>query len=196
MTNNLSFISTVNAPAPASQEKQAPNKKGSVDALLLAYFCLVDAATTSSESAEIRAKEMQGNAKAQQILNQEQANLHFNSIPAVQRTYHTTKVHVTNVYWTQGGGFFETQHTYTKRIAHTINNAQIMNAQAANTRIAAERQGLSDQMTVLQQGAQISATGINTVEDEAMQSIQEGSNLMQILESLTFKALLRSPPQT
>lgn len=191
--------------APAAPDGALP---GGVDPIVLAFFYLLEAANTSAQTASIHAKEMSQNAQAQQQLNREAASLKWFSLPKPEYNNHTawtnhkTRVHKTIHGWTANWGrTFTWRGTITTwvTVKHTWktiqNSGDIQNAQSNNQQIAADRQILSQRIAGLQNTAHIKETNINTTIDTSMQDIQEGQNLLQILEALTFKALMRQPPQ-
>lgn len=180
-----------------------------VDPIVLAFFLLLDAATTSSNSAVIKSKQLKSNAIAQQRLDNEDARMHWYYIPKEKVKVVTYRFDVPNLpgmkakystwdwkFWK--GSFWDhgVHYGYQKqRITKVENQVEIDQAQARNQQAALQRQKLADKMRLLQQYAAVEEGGVNLQIDESINFIQEGSNLMQVLESLTFKALLRKPVQ-
>ena len=185
---------------PASQQPPvqgaAPASKGSssqnnVDPLLLAFYYLLQASNLSSDSALIHAKQINQNALSQEKLNARLGELQNYSVPTLQKNHHTTHIsHWTWKFWKHGFHYH-----ITKTWTTVANQGAVDQSQAKNQEISAQRQMLTDQMTLLQQTAQVSEANVNSIGNEAMQSIQEGTNLLQILQSLTYQALLRQAPQ-
>lgn len=180
-------------------EKKAEHKgSGSdlVDPLILAFFLLLEASNTSTQSAIIHAKQLNQNAISQQRLNAKAATLRWYSLPIKKENRHSFKSW--HGHWTWHWEKHHTFHywTYKNVVWYTSPNGAIVDEmQTKNEAIAAERQLLADRLTVMQQQAQVGETGVNTINDEAMQTMQEGGNLIQILQSLTYHALLRHPVQ-
>ncbi len=191
----------------ASGTDQGAPSPGSVDPLLLAFYYLLEASNTSDRSAMIHAKQLNQNAQSQQKLNAQLSALRRDSVPSLQSK------HYTDYHWHHyhpGWSFTKLSQPHTNphyriylpweylacttRVTHPNQNA-VDQAQAVNQELSVQRQMLSDKMTVLQQNAQVKESQVNSISDEAMQTSQEGSHLIQILQSLTFQALLRHAPQ-
>ena len=159
---------------------------GSVDPLLLAFYYLLEASNTSDKTAMIHAKQLNQNAQSQQKLNAELSQLQRDSVPHLNTKHHTTYIcHYYFLFW------WFTKKTW---VTHS-NQVAVDQAQAANQELSVQRQMLSDKMVTLEQDAKIVVSKVNSITDEAMQTEQEGSGLLQALQSLTFKALLRHAPQ-
>lgn len=186
-----------NLEAPASSqagEKQPPQP--SLDPLFIAYYLLMEATNVSSQAAIIHSKVLNRNALAQERLNNQAAQLQWYHLPKiVEHKHHKTikHTHWTGSFWSHSG--FE-YTTYQKINWTTSPNATaVQEAQTKNQEVAAKRQILSEKLSVLQQLAQVGESGVDTITDEAMQTMQASSYILQVLETLTFKALLRQPPQ-
>ncbi len=183
--------------AEAAQGKTAEHKGApQVDVMALAYYYLVQAATTTSESALVQAKQTKANGLAQQALNKEAAALQWYYVPNLKSTKHKTYIPHTHWSWNpfKHGGFHYTTYQKVTWTTHK-NQVTVTNDQSKNEQVAAERQTLTQKMGVLQQLASVSETHINTISDESTQTMQESSQLLQIIQSLTFQALLRRQPQ-
>ena len=173
----------------ASAPGQGTPSTGGVDPLVLAFFYLLEASNTSDQSALLHAKQLGQNAAAQQKLNAEIENLKRDTVPALQNKYRTTYIwHYYFIFW-----------YLTKETTHTIighpNQQAVNQAQMDNQETSVQRQMLTDKMAVLQQNAQVKESQINSITDEAMQTAQEGTGLLQMLQNLTYQALLRHAPQ-
>lgn len=183
------------------------------DILAITFMLLMEASTISSHTAQIHAKQLEQNALSQQRLNAQEQHDHFSEIPSKIIDHHTQVYHTqhsscrhqrqrptgTGWWWSWNrfqGGDWRRRWVTTRRVSHNTcpNQGAIDQANARNQEISADRMRLADQLSILQQGANIGEAQVNTISNEAMQTAQEGSNLLQILQSLTFKALLRSPP--
>ena len=170
----------------ASGADQGGPLPGSVDPLVLAFFMLLEASNTSDKSAMLHAKQLNQNAQDQQKLNAQLGAIERDSVPSLQTKHHTTYIcHYYFFFW------YFTKKTW---VTHPNQDA-VDQAQAVNQQLSVQRQMLSDKMTVLQQNAQVKESQVNSISDEAMQTAQEGSSLLQTLQSLTFQALLRHAPQ-
>lgn len=208
-----------------TQEREVTNGASQQDVLALAYYYIVESATITSESALVQAKRIKANAEAQQQLDNYSAELQWDSIPkAITKDEHFTvkstsqwfncgpngnnnptkwaKEHGYN-HWkrvsiTGGNGWAKSHVKFwnTKSEIYTLNASKIQAAETKNEQVAAERQYLTQKMGVLQQMASVGETHINTISDEASQSMQESSQILKILQSLTFQALLRPKPQS
>ena len=181
-----------------NQGSDSPFNKG-CDPLVLAFFFLLDASTVSSESAMIRAKQLNQNALTQQRLNNKAAELQWYNVPKEQVNHHAATVlaqtHWTWEFWLHSGQFEYTTFKNIPAWDSYPNGSIVNNIQTKNRQVAAQRDLFANKLTLMQQQAGIAAGGINSISGEAMQSMQEGGNLLQILQSLTFQALLRHPVQ-
>lgn len=74
------------------------------------------------------------------------------------------------------------------------NNNAVLATQSANQQITAQRQQIQENLSLLQQQAQIEQTNLNTNISESMSLIQTSNGILRIVISLTFKANLRLPP--
>lgn len=179
------------APASGGQPQSFPQ---GIDPLFLAYYYLMEASNITSLCAVIHSKLLQSNALSQQRLDNQAARMQWYHIPKLIEHEHHKRIahtHWHGSFWNHG--FHYT--TYKNVTWKTSPNAGAVNdAEAKNQQINADRQILSDKLNVLQQLAQVGETNVSTLTDESMQSMQEGSNLLTILASLTFKALLTQQP--
>ncbi len=182
--------------ATPSGGQKAPSQ-GGVDPLIIAYLCFLEAANTSSRTAQIHAKQLDQNARDQQKLNKRLADLKLESIPHAQidKHYHYVPHHHTTML--PGKSFPCRYTTYTKSVwfQTTANRGAIQQANAVNMQISAQRQVICDQLNMSQQAAQIGEANVNSITDEGLQTIQQGSQLLGILENMTFSALLRPQVQ-
>lgn len=196
---------------PAGQSSSSADGQG--DILAIAFMLLMEASSISTDTAQIHAKQLQQNALSQQRLNAQEQEDHFEAVPSKIIDHHTVTFHTqhtscrhqrtkppgTGWWWSwnrfQGGNWRRRWET-TRRVSHNTcpNQGAIDQVNARNQEISSDRMKLADQLSILQQGAEIGESQVNTITNEAMQTAQEGVNLLQILQSLTFKALLRNPP--
>jgi hypothetical protein len=168
----------------------------SANAIAVVIYYMEDAASISAQGAMVRAKQLNQNGVAQQQLNDRAAKLQLFDVPQLQVDHHKQMKQNEHTKML-GRGARMIYYTY-KTIAEWDTNPNIgavNNAEAQNQQVAGERQIISDRLSVLQQDAQTAATNINSLSDESMQSTQAATNLIQVLQDLTFKALLRKPPQ-
>jgi len=188
--------SNVGAAAPSQGSKTGGSK---VDPELLVYLYLVEAAMTCADSAMVKSKQLNANAVAQQKINREASAMKWVSVPNEQvKTNHHTMYEGHK--WTKGSWWdcwIPIPHDIKKTlVTHEIlNEASIQAANSQNQVMFATRTLLEDKVTVLQQTASVGETSVSTQAQESMQAMQEGSNLLQIAQSLTFKAMLTQPPQ-
>lgn len=209
----------------AFKEVAGPKGASQQDVLALAYYYIVESATITSESALVQAKRIKANAEAQQQLDNYSAEMQWDSIPqAITKDKHFTVKstsqwfncgpngnnnptkwaedhgynHWKRISVTGGNGWAKSHVKFwnTKSEIYTLNASKIQAAETKNEQVAAERQYLTQKMGVLQQMASVGETHINTISDEASQSMQESSQILKILQSLTFQALLRPKPQS
>jgi len=180
-------------------EGKSKKHPGGPNALMLAFIYLIEIANMHSDSALLKAKQLKANALSQQRLNREAEQLKFHEIP--RGNHHS-------MWWKQGsltwlerwenkGKSFKRFSKWYEKITWTtgVNERQVKIDISENQETAALRQNIESQLTVLQQHARISQDRIKNVCNEAVQTMQEGSSLMQVLQSLTFKALMRQPVQ-
>lgn len=180
----------VGAPAgagPVAPAGHTKSKQGSPDVLMLAYLYLVIAANCSADTALTKAKELKANGLEQQNLNNDISALKWVTVSEqkVQHNHHGTWVlpHWWS-HWT-----YKTWWT-----TQFLNKTQIAEQQSQNQQVFAERGAIQDQLTVLQQNASIGQTNVSTQTQESVQSMQESSSLLDMVQNLTFKALLHQPP--
>lgn len=185
-----------------AEQKGNPLGNGNIDVMALAYYYLVESASTSAESALVQAKRLRANAESQELLNEEAAQFKWNSIPKLASNHH--KVVFSHVHWTWEfwkhdadlpipGFLYKTG--FTKDFVTHPNEAVVQNVEAKNNQISAQKQFFTNQISSLQMEAQRSATTDNSISQEAAQTMQEGASLLQIVRDLTFKALIRQPVQ-
>lgn len=180
----------------AAQAGGAPQGASQQDVMALAYYYLVQAATITSENALVQAKQTQANANAQQQLDNEAAQLKWYYVSNLKTTHHKTYIAHTHWHWKfWSHGFHYTTYQKVTWTTHK-NQLTVTNQQTKNEQVAAERQFLTQKMGVLQQMASVGETHINSINDEASQSMQESSQILQIIQNLTFQALLRPKPQS
>jgi hypothetical protein len=168
----------------------------SVDAIVLAFYYLMEASNATAQSAIVHSKQLNQNAVAQQNLNNKAAQLQWCYVPELQVDKHSlrkTNTHWTIEFWKHGG--FEYVTYQTLKWTTNANGGLVNNAEAQNQQVIAERETIANRLNALQQNAQIGETNVNTFTDASMQTMQETQNVMQILQSLTFQALMRQPPQ-
>jgi hypothetical protein len=173
----------------ASSPGQGMPSSGSIDPLVLAFFFLLEASNTSDQSALLHAKQLGQNAAAQQKLNAEIEGLQRDTVPTLQNKYRTTYIcHYYFFFW-----------WFTKETTHTVighpNQQAVSQAQMDNQEMSVQRQMLTAKIADLQQNAQVTESEVNSITDEAMQTTQEGTGLLQMLQNLTYQALLRHAPQ-
>ncbi|MEZ5314868.1 MAG: DUF720 domain-containing protein [Chlamydiales bacterium] len=201
MSNLISDSAFVNkeslANIQSSQEDLKDKNAFQENVIALAYYYLVEAAMTSSESALIQAKQTKANGIAQKELNKEAAALPWYYVPDLKEDQHVEYVPVDRNFWDSWWKVWDT-HIHVRSwnkvtwVTHQ-NQLTVSNGQAKNQQVMAERQFLTQKMGVLQQSAYINETHINSINNESMQILQESSQINRILQSLTFKALLRQP---
>ncbi len=170
------------------------SSKGGVDPLIIAYLCFLEAANTSSQTAQIHAKQLEQNAHDQQQLNYRLGELKLQSIPKQQIDKH---YHLVPHRHLGPGSHPIPFDTYSRTFWYQTvgNRGAIQQANAKNMQISAERQVICDQLNMSQQAAQIGEANVNSITDEGLQTIQQGSQLLGILENMTFSALLRPQVQ-
>lgn len=180
------------APQPASGDEQ--KKASEFNVLALAYYYVVQMATTSTESAVVKAKQLNAIGKSEQALNREAAGLKWNYVPKEDCTKH--KERIPHYHWTWDMHNEVRYTTYTTKWLTTHANAgQVSAAEEANQQVTADRTAFTQKLNVLQQIASVEEGHVNSIADESSQDMQQGSMILQIVQSLTFKALLRPPAQ-
>jgi hypothetical protein len=189
-------------------ESNPPSTHDGVNVIELAFYYLLEASTTACASAVIHSKLLEKNALSQIRMNNEFAQLQFYSVPELQIDHHVITIkhhHLTWKFWKhddKGKGWKSMLNpfgmfsyvTIEKIDRPTIRNQGVIDQMGAkNQMIAGQRQTFADRLNVLQQLAQVGETNANNFSDEAMQTMQMGSSLLDILQNLTFQALLRHP---
>ncbi|MBF5050435.1 Uncharacterized protein CLAVI_000037 [Candidatus Clavichlamydia salmonicola] len=75
------------------------------------------------------------------------------------------------------------------------NQAFVQNAQALNQQITAQRAWLSQKISLVQNGANVRQTQINTNVSEILQSSEAATYFLSTILALTYNALCTIPPQ-
>lgn len=175
---------------PTSGKEQ--EKASDFNVLALAYYYVVQMATTSSETAVAKAKQLNAIGKSEQQLNREAAALKWNYVPKEDCTKHNERIPHYHWTWDMHNEVRYTTYT-TKWITTHANAGQVSAAEEANQRVSADRAFFTQKLNVLQQIASVEEGHVNSIADESTQDMQQGSMILQIIQSLTFKALLRPP---
>lgn len=187
------------AAASGAQPSVATALNGGVDPLALAVYLLMEVSNTTAQCAMIHTKGLQQNALAQQDLDDQAAKMQWNGLPQLQINHHQhqtiAKTHWTWKFWQHSGMFLYVTFQKIASFDTHPNEGLVDQAEAKNQQISGDRTAITQQLNVLQQRAQTGETNVSSFTDESMQAIQEESNLISILQTLTFKALLRQPPQ-
>lgn len=189
-----------NVTALGKQEiASAGNDKGTVDkhkqylmAMIIAYLALLDTENISTQSTMVKAKELASNAAKQEQLNREAAQLKWSEIPKEQVNWHEKTIAYWTTSWNIMSGFFHHKKVWYPTYP---NQNAIAQAEMNNQLEMTLRQQYSNSMTVLEQSAKVQTSEISTQADEGIQALKELTNIMLILQSLTFKALMRHEPQ-
>lgn len=165
-----------------------------IDPLLLAYFCLVNAANTSCRTAEIKSKELQANGLTQMRLNQQLGQIGWYNPPSQQFTKVLKSQHtVWNFHWYAFPFFF--LPTVIKTYTNVVKNGTAINAaQMKNQQADAERTQITQHLNLLQQDSQISESKVSTIVNTGVQDMQQASGFVDMLSALTFKVLMRQQP--
>lgn len=187
------------AAASGAQPSVATALNGGIDPLALAVYLLMEVSNTTAQCAIINTKALQQNALAQQDLDDQAAKMQWSGVPKLQTVHHPhqtqANTHWTWKFWEHSGMFCYVTFKHIKSFDTHPNEGLVDQAAAKNQQISADRSTITEQLNVMQQRAQTGETNVNSFTDESMQAIQEESNLVSILQTLTFKALLRQPPQ-
>jgi|ERR1700722_18617776 len=196
IASNTDVYQKNTAETQPSQDGTNPPKGNGVDLMELAFFYLMEASTISANSANIQAKQLNQNATAQLNLNNQAEQLKWNEIPKLIKNDHTVTNYHYHWTWNPFGGhgnFFYVTETHVHY--QTSPNQGIINQnEEKNLQISGDRQRISSQLSRLQQDAQLSGTGIHNTSEESMQAMTAASQLVKILQNMTFKALLRQQP--
>lgn len=173
------------------------NKESTVDIAALVYMYLLDAVTINSHNAVVRAKQLQQNALSQEKMNASAAQLQWYNVPTadiVHQSFYITHHHTD---FTMKNGYPVQKTWVTRQLigTHTSfkNQVEVQQAEAKNQQVSLIRETITDRLVVLQQSAQIGESNVNSQSDKAMQAMQEGSQILDILKSLAFQAMMRPP---
>lgn len=163
------------------------------NAMMLAYLCLIEAENICTKTSMLKAKELANNASMQEKLNKESSQLHWAQIPSDKANHHEKTV----TYWTFSTTWLSFQD-HKKQVHWTTypNQDAIAQAEVKNQLQMAVLQENSNQLNVLEQSAKVGMTDASVEANKGIQALSEASNIMQIVESLTFQALLRHEPQS
>ncbi len=194
----MSTTITTNSVDVAKRSDHALGSKETSPAnyMALAFLYLVKASISTSETALIKAKQIGGNARAQaQLIKQENA-MQFRTVPTLNNktiTEHDKHTNFGRVLHGKDPFYTTVKHIKPNNYVgvNTVNRAQ-----AQNRQVDADRALLSQKIGILRQSGSVNETNINSINDDATQTMQEGTKLETILQSETFNALMRRPPRT
>ncbi len=154
------------------------------DVIALAFYLLLEASKTGTETALIHAKELNNNALSQENLNRQEEKLEFVDVPKEQVDVHHHVTHVEQNLPTPDGGCIHKSWTYKWTTKSYPNANAVLIAESKNKQIMFERQKISQELTMKQQEANISEQQVYSIGQEARQTMQEGSTLNNLLRSM------------
>ena len=192
----ISKISSLLDVKKAQGPEQTKEKKGNPQmTMALVFIYLLQTAMTETDSAISKSKQMDALSSKELQANKEAEQLHFEDVrPDVK--HYRTKGHVDittrqiwqKSYWTKGS--VSVHYVPGKKKTRIENKSAIAAAQGHNDEISAERSVIEEKMGVFQQEAQGDASAVNTIVQQSTTTMKEGSGLLDMVRSLTFKALL------
>lgn len=191
MNDQINIIPTINQNASNAvlEASKGKNVKVPPNVMMMVFLLLLEAENISSHSAAIQAKDLENNAFAQQRLNAEAEKVQWNEIPKEGKVYRTVRM----THWGPGGTYW----TF-KRVSVPgayVNATAVAEAEMKNQELMSMREKISNELIVLQQNSKVDTVTVNDQIQLTIMTIRKGSYILQILDSLTFKMLLRSPPR-
>ena len=169
----------------SAEQKSAANLlPPHVDVLFLAFMAILTAMNDQQKVAQTQAKQLQANAAQQIKLNDQEEAINFyqlteNELYRISRQKRYT--------YNQNGGIdggppkkIPIYSNVKVPIPNAAFKVQTMNQQQEKI-----RDGLTNQMLMLRQNAQIAESQVNSTVDQSEQAAQEGSTLLQMLVTIT-----------
>lgn len=171
----------------AKNTQEASNAGNGVsDALVYAYFLLVDSMNIQAASALTHAKALAANAYSQNRIISKQKQIDWKSLPKEQIQKHHKKHRTRTIYSAiMHEHIRPTKHKKHSPVKQVLNQGQIDAVNMANEEANKLRQDLQGQLSLLQQNAQVGETMVSTVINQSVQTTQESSSILDMLKSLT-----------
>jgi hypothetical protein len=155
--------------------------------MAFAFVLLVEAVDIQSQSSVLKAKGLASNGNAQQRLNSMAAALQFYGVPELKKAYQDIRhTHWHWEFWHNGFHYSTIQ-----KITIHLNDNEIQSAQTKNQQQNKMREGIENQLTLLQQNAQVGESQVNSQINQSAQTTQEAVALTSMLQSLTEKILTK-----
>ncbi len=188
--NKDMWLAELEATSPAKQP--TAQKRSDIDPLLIAYLCIYKSVLINRDTAQIDAKQLQANADEQDKLIKSESQVKFKTI---SNSLLFTRVEVKNVH--SDWGFHKPRVTIsfkTKLRTHQMVNGKKVTFYAAdmlqkyqinNVKVSGIQSYFQQQVNEYAQTGQIDATGLSTLLNTGVQTIQQASYLMNVLAQLT-----------
>ncbi len=183
-------ISTINSTQNASDSIHL--QKNGANLMEVVYLLLVATVSTTTHTAEIKAKQEEGQAHAEQLLNDEAAQLKWNSVPNLtpNKDLPTHAGSLASEIWHNIWFGSPPPPKYSP-----MNMAKVQEAQTADEKIGAVRTTITQELQDDQQNFQVKSTELSVLAQTATQQISQASKLISAIQSLTYNALLTNPPR-
>lgn len=168
-----------------------PKSNYKMNALLLAYLYLVDAATTQTHTAMIKAMQLENSNAAQAQISNEMDNIRWFDIPKGE--YSPIETHSVNpldswetfVVWCCGGKL--EQYTTGGELSNRADiDIAIIENQVSNN----QQQLLQQKLAMIQQQSEIKDTEINTDCNTDMSTVQQCSGILDLVKATLDRVLL------
>lgn len=159
-------------PVHSVEKKKAPAQQQSQDALLYAFFQILESSNIALDTAKLQASTLQYNANVQEKLND--LNNQFNFVTLThdqlyQKVYHVSAEGKSYITWEP----------------KTVDSTTLINLEEQNQEVEKERSFYSNKIMLEEQNAQVGETELNTTVSSQQQSVQIDSSLLQMVMSVT-----------
>lgn len=158
------------------QEKHEKKPQDASNALLYAFYLILDSVKIQRDSADMEANKIRANAEAQSKLNDEMARINYEQVGKDGKIWSHVEVDWVSP---EGGG------SYWKWTSRDPTSNELSEMNLKNQQISKRLNYIENKTTIERQNAQVDTTNLNTTVNTAQQSVQIDGSLTNILTSLT-----------
>lgn len=183
---NIQAIENAKALDKSSQSNISPT-----DTLLLVIMSIMDAVNIGQERANLQAKQLCVNANAQMSLNNQAQGIAIVAITE-NEAYQIKTVKIKHSNQTMGDRGFVNHHVwYTTQKQKIAQPNAVEQIQTQNQKNESLRDGISNQVLLLRQIAQVGESQINSTMDTDQQSVSMAAGILQLLITITNQVTQR-----